>query len=709
MSVCKKNCLSLALLFSFVLFPCFALIPNSTVLSPVAGTWANPQPLIIDTQPGTEVFYSLNGEDPLKSGFAYDGPIMLEGTGNFSIQIVTVSAKDTSAITKIDWTVSAKEQLSFVPQKADQSFISLEKNVGIDVPSSVSWVSGIFEQTIPEDKFFNKGGKVMLYSNCDIVRYIPLLLKKGTDYYRYILRTGYTDKLRFSSPVPDETDIQFFSWNYIRLSDGKKVQYSIDGGAIKQTSSLIAVDRSKEHTISWKVLDEENSEKSFVIPAKPLLKGTPEKGFTNDCVTLSLDNSLYQFGYTSPDGNTFYSKYISIDTVTGDVASISTNLDIYYRGVKQGSLPTAFLIDRRIPQKPQIISTAKDGFSREDVKISFDTNDSIYYSLTKPSVSETGFATSTSFVNSVVNNSEFKLLTKDSITLAADPKYANLYTVYAYAKDIAGNCSDISSYSVVIDNHNFYVDSGTTQKERHGTKNAPFNTIEEAISAIKTTQFSLYLTGDFTVNDTININADCKIIGNKTAKITFKPNANLKLNNVQASIVDCTLEKYVPQTGDVVQKNLLQIYDSSFYANNCDFVCNFDFAGSCITAKNSFLEIENSNLSSTALSYSSLFNIEDTELTIKNLKTVSSAKTAVGISATGNVCTINNVEFKIAGSLIRAIELNGVILNVQNSIFDGQSSNALKPAIWMDSYSAKRVDYDNKFSGFSVLSFKGNF
>ena len=96
MEKCKKikDCFIIGLLFFVSLG--FASVPQTKVISPVEGTWANPQSLIIDNEPGTEVFYSLNGEDPLVSGFAYDGPVLLEGTGNFSVTIVSVSKGGTS-------------------------------------------------------------------------------------------------------------------------------------------------------------------------------------------------------------------------------------------------------------------------------------------------------------------------------------------------------------------------------------------------------------------------------------------------------------------------------------------------------------------------------------------------------------------------------------------------------------------------------------
>ena len=57
------------------------------VLSPEEGNWSNMQPLVIDNSDGAEYFYSLNGSDPKTSGFAYDGPVLIDVTGDIELRI----------------------------------------------------------------------------------------------------------------------------------------------------------------------------------------------------------------------------------------------------------------------------------------------------------------------------------------------------------------------------------------------------------------------------------------------------------------------------------------------------------------------------------------------------------------------------------------------------------------------------------------------
>ena len=64
--------------FFFLLVPsAFAVQATSplTIISPVEGTWANKQPLIVEVPSGYEVYYSLSGSNPLDFGFIYDAPV----------------------------------------------------------------------------------------------------------------------------------------------------------------------------------------------------------------------------------------------------------------------------------------------------------------------------------------------------------------------------------------------------------------------------------------------------------------------------------------------------------------------------------------------------------------------------------------------------------------------------------------------------------
>ena len=219
---------------------------------------------------------------------------------------------------------------------------------------------------------------------------------------------------------------------------------------------------------------------------------------------------------------------------------------------------------------------------------------------------------------------------------------------------------------------------------------------------------NLYLKGSFVLDKNFTISSACSILGEENTRLFFTSDSLLTLENANVYVKNCTFEKKVPQTGDVVQKSLFKIYDSNFVVDNCEFICNFDYSGNCITSKNSFVTIQNSGLSVYASSYAAIINAENTLLKLISVRANSSAKTAVGISASGNSFVMDDSEIKVIGSYTRACEFLGVIWSFQNSLFTSKNAIAQKPAIWMDSFSTKNVDFKNKIEGFSALFVQAN-
>ena len=68
------------------------------IVSPVEGTWANKQSLVLEVPEAYEVFYSFSGSHPMESGFAYDGPVMIEAEGAVSLKIALVFSDGNAAI-----------------------------------------------------------------------------------------------------------------------------------------------------------------------------------------------------------------------------------------------------------------------------------------------------------------------------------------------------------------------------------------------------------------------------------------------------------------------------------------------------------------------------------------------------------------------------------------------------------------------------------
>ena len=77
----------------FILF-FFTMPVFSQILSPVSGKWSNRQLLVIDVPAGSTAFYSINGESPEKSGFAYDGPVLIDLDGEVVVNVSIIDKND---------------------------------------------------------------------------------------------------------------------------------------------------------------------------------------------------------------------------------------------------------------------------------------------------------------------------------------------------------------------------------------------------------------------------------------------------------------------------------------------------------------------------------------------------------------------------------------------------------------------------------------
>ena len=89
-----------AALFSF-LFAGLSAFAEVTIVNPAPGSYANLQSLVIEANGGEEVYYSFSGSDPLSQGFAYDGPVVLDVTGNVELRVASVDASQNKLEQKV--------------------------------------------------------------------------------------------------------------------------------------------------------------------------------------------------------------------------------------------------------------------------------------------------------------------------------------------------------------------------------------------------------------------------------------------------------------------------------------------------------------------------------------------------------------------------------------------------------------------------------
>ena len=123
------------------------------VLSPIEGTFANRQMLVIDTDADSagDYYYSLNGSDPEAFGFAYDGPVLIDLDGPVELKIAK-SGKTKSEVT-IKYTVLpdgayTASYASFISSFFDTGILNYTSGAILSIPQELKYSFGL-----PPDSF----------------------------------------------------------------------------------------------------------------------------------------------------------------------------------------------------------------------------------------------------------------------------------------------------------------------------------------------------------------------------------------------------------------------------------------------------------------------------------------------------------------------------------------------------------------------------
>ena len=142
----KKNlfCFIAFFLFSF----CFAY--EIDLLSPKNGAWSNKQMLVINDfpNPDGDFFYSLDGSDPQSFGFAYDGPVLIDVTGDIQLKIAYIDKAGTVSKKEVLFSVNPIQE-DTIQDTEYRNFIQIFNSSGI-----VNYTSGS-DFSIPKQLFYS--------------------------------------------------------------------------------------------------------------------------------------------------------------------------------------------------------------------------------------------------------------------------------------------------------------------------------------------------------------------------------------------------------------------------------------------------------------------------------------------------------------------------------------------------------------------------
>lgn len=670
-----KKYFSTFVLISFIFIS--QLYAQIKVLSPIPGVWANKQMLVIDNSDGEEYYYSLNGQDPISFGFAYDNPILIDLTGNVSITIK--KAGKSKEQVKINYTVQTDkaydtDYYQFIDSFYDTGVLNYSAGSEIYIPSNL-----YYSLNLPPDSFI-PGQSISISENTVLEDFVPCVLyddQKDTK-WRFIIRIFPQNQGIFTK---EEVPFEIVDWDTIYFLDDDYI-YRIDTEYWELPKVPKKIDRSVSHRLQWQSIDYEqgNPIQTFELPPKPSVqKSVSEDGG----ITFSIQgDSSYQMGILSDkdDYQELYSE-IGADTFYGNNINGELTIGVFSNSVYQGNLKVAYEVNKKPPSIPFIEMNAPDSFySRQSLAgtIIGQQDSELYVSISKPyllpSDSETYSPESEIFRE--LPEEDFNLINGNEYRFLLDPiaEGACYYHVRAYSKK--GNVtSSITEFSIIIDKYNYYYDESYNYDDCDGTKNRPYNNFEQCFSSINNGRNAvLNIIGTMHIPaGKNNILSNCTFVNLDNAQLVFEDSSSLIVKNSTLSLKNFTII-YQNESSLLDSKitNLFKLENSVLDIFDCQIGANFGKNAYLIDMTNSYLNIQNSIISVSATDYVSFVNGSKSHLYISKSNVNTSGKTCVGISLyEGDIKLLEN-SFKVTGSIGRISELFDVKGSITNNKFTAE-------------------------------------
>ena len=668
------------LIFAVFSITAFAQIK---VISPIEGTFANRQMLVIDTDADSagDYYYSLNGSDPQAFGFAYDGPVLIDLDGPVELKIAK-SGKTKSEVT-VKYTVLPdgaynSTYASFISSFYDTGILNYTSGSILSIPEELKYSFGL-----PPDSFL-PGRDLSISAASVLNRYIPCtLLDDSTGKrWRFIVRTlpqtaGVFSRRDVPFVITDWTTITFTNDNYI---------YKIDSEYWSLPKNSIKLDRSVSHMIRWQSIDyaEGNPVEFFVLPPEPVLKQTTEPdGSINFTLEGDASYSLSILSDSQTDYHELFTQ-LGADTFYGDNVSGTLNIGFFAGAVYQGYVQVPFAINKRPPSTPLIASTSSSFYSREPVTLTITGEDSseLYYAVSEPytitSASETYSAASEIFDS--VRTGNYQRAASNSITLDLKPEGSGAvyFKVAAYSQN-GTNAGPVAQYSVIIDQYNHYYNSIADESGADGTSLRPYANFEQCIEGINKGRYAcLRVKGPVRVPaGTHYILSNCVFVNEENACFEFEEGACIVVKNSNVTFDNFILTSAADSiqistgTGGTTEGLVpyFKLEDSVLDINSCQISALFNKNGLFAEAVRSSVNLNGTIASVSAPSYASFISGIKSKVNIQDSSVNVTGQTCVTLSLNqGDVSLVNN-SFKITGNKGRVAELFGVNGLVRSNMF----------------------------------------
>lgn len=689
----------------FIISVFFALINLSAqikILSPIAGTWANKQMLVIESQGEGDYFYSLDGSDPESFGFAYDGPVLIDLTDqvNLNVTYVSKTGKKESASVSYEVKLDDGQKTSykdFVKTFYKNGILSYSAGSKFVIPENLQYSFGL-----PPDSFL-QGCELTLSDNSVLLRDVPCTVYDAEKNikYRFIVRTFPQNAGIYSKR---EVPFTVSDWNTITFNDQNLI-YKIDSEYWSLPSEPRQLDRSVSHMISWQSLDhkEGNPVEFFVLPPKPQIE-IKKNDDGSLLYTINGDDS-YTMSVFSKEKNDYMELFpeIGADVFFGDKASGILDIGVFANSVYQGKILAQYEIDKRPPAAPVINSSAKSFYSKNRVKIEVqgDSSSDLYVALSQPfmlSDSETIYKSDSEIFNSV-ETGDFKKVKNSKYGLYWNPRSSGpaYYKLSAYTQS-GKNKSKIVEYSIIIDQSSYYYDQTANADEAEGTIEHPFTSFSQCLSQLEGIRaVTLRVKGDLNIEEECQLDANFEIINNGDARIIFGPNAAISVKSSSLEISDCRIQNQTPS--DDYCKPLIKLENAVLTLKNVTLALSFAINANVIDSYNSIVNISDTIASANALKYLSFISSVKSRISIKKSQLSTSAETSVVISANEGNLNASENEFSVSGKAGRIAELFKVRAKITSNIFKANLSSDI-PAEAVYSNSPSVTLTDNEVYGF---------
>lgn len=661
-----------ALLITVVFY--FSLFAEIKLISPIEGNWANKQMLVIDNANDGEFFYSIDGSDPEKFGFAYDGPVFLDVTGDVVLKVSHHSASGKKENSTVAYTVIQDNGINtiyrdFVKTFFDSGIINYSAGAKLAIPENLYFSLGY-----PPDSFI-RGTTLSVSNNCVLQRTVPCVIldKQKNIKYRFVIKI-------FPQSAGDynkrEVPFSIKDWTTLNFEDKNKI-YRIDSEYWGLPSESRTIDRSVSHMLSWQDLDyvEGNPIEFFVLPPKPELEKhlNPDGSFI---YTINGDKS-YTLSFKNEETNEYSYLYpqIGADCFSGDRAYGNIDIGIFANGVYQGNLVENYKIDKRPPVVPELKTNAKALYSKDrvNVEIIAEKDAELYIALSEPTVlekTEVPYTLDSELLNAIPVG-DFKKIKNNVFRVSWGQKGNGpaYYKVQAYSKS-GNNVSQIIEYSAIVDQLNYYYDSSYAGSSiAEGTAEHPFTTFEQCINGLKKNRkASMLVKGDIIIDKDYVIDSNLEIKNENNGNIIFKNNGSITLRGANLSITNFNISN---EQNNEADDNIpfFRLENGVLNIDNCMINADFDSNGTVFETNNSILTITNSISAVNAVSYASFISSVKSRITLNNSSVSANAETCVLISATNGNLSLNENSLYCTGNSLRIAELYGVKADIIKNKF----------------------------------------